>query len=180
MKATYTLTPGTTYSLKRQRGASLLEGIAYLGIAALVVLGAVSLLSSAYNSLKTNQTIEELISLRTSVKKLYAGQAFGASANLLLVLVPARTIPATLQVNGNAVSNSWGGAVTVASNVAGDQFSIAYTLVPRDVCVGIISGTTGWVQVTDGTTPINAFPATPAQALATCPNATNTITFTST
>ncbi|MBC7413962.1 MAG: pilus assembly protein, partial [Herminiimonas sp.] len=39
----------------RQRGASLLEGIAYLGIAAIVILGAVSLLTGAFGSAQSNR-----------------------------------------------------------------------------------------------------------------------------
>ena len=62
---------GSGNRLARQRGASLLEGIAYLGIAAIVVLGAVSLLTGAFGSAKANQTTEEVVAIRTSVRKLY-------------------------------------------------------------------------------------------------------------
>ena len=63
-----TLWPARRPSGKQQRGASLLEAIAYLGIAAVVVLGAVSLLNGAFGSAKSNQTNEEVVALRTPVR----------------------------------------------------------------------------------------------------------------
>ena len=46
---------------RHQRGASLLEGIAYLGIAAIVILGAVSLLTGAFSCLLVLILVEERI-----------------------------------------------------------------------------------------------------------------------
>ncbi|MEA3119675.1 MAG: hypothetical protein QOI13_2945, partial [Paraburkholderia sp.] len=60
-----------------QRGASLLEAIAYLGIAAIVVIGAVALLNGAFNSAGTNELAEQVNSIQTGVKKLYMGQTNG-------------------------------------------------------------------------------------------------------
>lgn len=163
-----------------QRGASLLEGIAYLGIAALVILGAVSLLTGAFSSAQSNRAQEEVISIRTNVKKLYMGQAGSyAPAAMTVTLNTARAFPSTLQFNGAAaMTNAWGGLVTVAGN--GATFNIVYTLVPQDVCISMISGATGWLGIAGPGVAIAAFPATPADALATCTNAAaNTITFTS-
>lgn len=161
---------------QRQRGASLLEAIAYLGVAAVVVLGAVSLLNGAFGSAKSNQTSEELVSLRTAARKLYLGQTYPAAMNE--ALINAGAAPATL-VRGDAAGaliNSWGGAVTVAG--AGATFTITYAGLPRDVCMNVISGATGWTSIGAGANAVTVFPATAANATTQCPAATNNVVFT--
>jgi PilS N terminal len=161
---------------QRQRGASLLEAIAYLGVAAVVVLGAVSLLNGAFGSAKSNQTSEELVSLRTAARKLYLGQTYPAAMNA--ALISAGAAPATL-VRGeaaNSLINSWGGAVTVAG--AGATFTITYAGLPRDVCMNVISGATGWTSIGAGANAITVFPATAANATAQCGADANNIVFT--
>ncbi|MTV41727.1 type 4 pilus major pilin [Duganella radicis] len=163
----------------RQRGASLLEGIAYLGIAALVVLGAVSLLTNAFGSAKSNQTTEEVVALRTAVRKLYAGQSYN-DANMQANLITARAIPNTLVIAGNALSNSWSGVVTVASTAA-NTFNVTYNNVPQDVCISAVSGANGWTQIARdaaGGGAVVAFPVTATAAATLCNAANNTIVFT--
>lgn len=164
--------------LARQRGASLLEGIAYLGIAALVVLGAVSLLTGAFSSAKSNQANEEVIALRTAIRKLYIGQAY--PTDIMPGLVAANAVPGTLiKATDGTVTNSWGGAVTAAADTASNGFTVIYKAVPQDVCVNMLSGANGWVSVTSATT-ITTFPITTAAATDTCTVTTtagNTITF---
>lgn len=168
----------TSMNLRKQHGASLLEGIAYLGIAALVVLGAVSLLTGASASAKANQTTEELVALRTAVKKLYAGQAFPVSS-LADTLIKAKAVPSTLQVAGTTITNSWGGAVTV-DGTSTTTFTVIYNSVPQDVCVNALSGTTGWQSVRQGNgTQKTVFPLTSADATDVCTAANNNISFVS-
>lgn len=167
--------------LARQRGASLLEGIAYLGIAAIVVLGAISLLTGAFSSAKSNQATEEVIGLRTAVRKLYMGQTY-PTANIVSTLITAKATPGTLAQDAGAgtLKNSWGGTVDIAG--AGTGFDITYNAVPQDVCVSMLSGANGWTSVTgNGGTAITAFPITASAATGACTNATgNVVKFTST
>ncbi|HEY8608105.1 MAG TPA: type 4 pilus major pilin [Noviherbaspirillum sp.] len=165
----------------RQRGASLLEGIAYLGIAAIVVLGAVSLLTGAMSSAKANQTTEELIALRTAVKKLYAGQTY-PETGVAATVIAAKAVPSTLVVNSTAstITNAWGGAVTLAGpSGGGPTFSVVYNNMPQDVCVNALSGASGWTSIAQGSVSKNVFPLPPADASAVCNAATNSVTFTS-
>ena len=164
--------------LQRQQGASLLEAIAYLGVAALVVLAAVSLLQNAFGSARSNQTTEEITGLRTNVHKMYAGQSYDDAA-MLANLVTAKAIPGTLTVGANnAISNTWGGKVTVAK-VDAASFRITYDSVPQDVCMNVVSGASGWTRIADGAdgNAITAFPAAAASAAALC-KASTTIAFT--
>jgi len=163
--------------LHRQRGASLLEAIAYLGVAAIVVLAAVSLLQNAFGSARSNQTTEELTGLRTNVRKMYAGQPYN-DASMLANMIAAKAIPGTLTVSGNTINNTWGGTVTPASGNAG-TFTITYTNMPQDVCMNVVSGATGWTKIADGNdgNQITVFPA-PAASAATLCKASTTIAFT--
>ena len=172
---------GSGHRLARQRGASLLEGIAYLGIAAIVVLGAVSLLTGAFGSAKANQTTEEVVAIRTAVRKLYIGQSYPV-ASLVPNLITANAIPNTLaRPTPATLSNSWGGAVTVMGLVGGG-FTVTYNAVPQDVCVNMISGASGWTQIDQaGANAITVFPATVVNATTLCSvnaAAGNTVTFT--
>ncbi len=165
-----------------QRGASLLEGIAYLGVAAIVVLGAVSLLTNAFSSAQTNRAAEEIVSIRTAVKKLYMGQAaaYGTTA-FTASLITAKAFPSTLAVDtaGTGITNSWNGAVTVTGTNGGSTFTLTYANVPQDACINLVSGASGWTQIDrGGANPITTFPATPAQAATVCANANNAISFT--
>lgn len=163
-----------------QRGASLLEGIAYLGIAAIVVLGAVSLLISAFGSAQTNRATEELVGLRTATNRLFMGQGGYGAAVLTDQLIAARVQPTSLAIGGAApnrtLTNAWNGAVVITG--AGAQFTVSYAAVPEDVCITLLTSTAGWasVQVT-GQAARNVFPITPIQADADC-GAVNLITWT--
>jgi type II secretory pathway pseudopilin PulG len=178
MNATLSQRRARLACLHRQRGASLLEAIAYLGVAALVVLAAVSLLQNAFGSARSNQTTEEITGLRTNVRKMYAGQSYDDTA-MLANLITAKAIPGTLTVGNGAITNTWGGAVTVAK-VDAASFAITYTLVPQDVCMNVVSGATGWSRIAGAAdaNPIAAFPAPAASAAALCNAASNTVVFT--
>jgi len=165
----------------RQRGASLLEGIAYLGIAAIVVVGAISLLTGAFGSAKANQATEEVIGLRTAVRKLYLGQPY-PTTGIVATLVAAKAMPGTLSVNPatSALTNSWRGDVSIGSAPTG--FTITYPAVPKEVCVGILSGANGWTSIAvNGDTALDVFPVTAATATGQCTGIIdNVIVFTST
>jgi hypothetical protein len=169
--------PGRLARRPLQRGASLLEAIAYLGIAAIVILGAVSLLTSAFGSANTNRSHGELTSLRTNVKKLFMGQADGyGSSDLTATLISAKVYPSSLFVSGSTVKNSWNGAVTVTG--VNNMFTITYAAVPKDVCVSLVSGGNDWVSVKVNSGTDAAPPITPAAAGAACNSDSNTIGWT--
>lgn len=180
MKSQYALNSQKARFIGHQRGASLLEGIAYLGIAAIVILGAVSLLTGAFSSAQTNRSAEEVVSIRTGVKKLYMGQsaAYGTES-MNGNLIAAGVFPSTLSLNktSNSVLNTWNGSVDVIGG--SNTFTIAYDSVPQDVCINMVSGGTGWTQVeVNGANPILAFPATPSAASTACSQAANKIVWT--
>jgi PilS N terminal len=181
MKNLYVITTKTLPHVHFQRGASLLEGIAYLGIAAIVILGAVSLLSGAFSSAQTNGAMEEVTAIRTGVRKLFMGQPSGyTNASLNTNLIAAKVIPSSLATAGGVITNTWGGAVTITG--ATSTFDVSYTNVPQDICINMVTSSSGWSQVQVGAAAARPTspPITPAQATTDCAGVTaNTIVWTS-
>lgn len=165
-----------------QRGASLLEAVAYLGIASLVLVGAVSLVGGAFTAAETNRASEEIVALRTATKKLFAGQAY-PTTGMVSVLISAKAVPATLTVDstGSTVTNGFGGTVTVAgSGTTPNTFTITYNSVPSDVCIGMVSGASGWTGLKIGTTEVTLPPvATVVQPLCSEGGSAKDVAFTS-
>lgn len=159
-----------------QKGASLLEGIAYLGIAAIVILGAVSLLASAFGNAQSNRAMEEIVSLRTAARKLYSGQSYPAT--MAAPMIAAKAVPGTLTVDStaNTITNGFGGSVALAG--AGASFTITYPSVPQDVCINMLSGASGWSSVAQGSTSISTSPLSPSNATSICSQASNSVVFT--
>lgn len=166
----------------RQRGASLLEGIAYLGIAAIVVIGAVALMRGAFSNAQSNSLLQDVVSIRTNVRKLFMGQGGYNNVNNA-TLIAARGFPDGVITNAaNATAtNTWSGAITVGGVAANNsQFTITYQNVPQDVCVNALSGATGWIGIVVNNRPAvaNNAPITPVQAAAECNGANNAIIWT--
>jgi hypothetical protein len=167
-------------AVTRQRGASLLEAIAYLGIAALVVIGAIALLTSAFSSANTNAVSEQISAIQTGVKKLYSGQNASYTGLTNPVLASAGVFPASISpASDGTVTNTWNGTVVVAVAASPDQFTITYTEVPQSVCVNAVSGGGSWTAISVNGTALT-LPVTPAAASGACTTGANTIIWTST
>jgi hypothetical protein len=152
----------------RVRGTSLLEAIAYLGVAATIIVGAVALLSNAFSSARANRAQEELATIGTGVKRLFMSQAgaFG-TGSLNTQLASAKVFPSTLSSDGAGnVLNAWNGAVTVTGNTA--TFQVSYAGLPQSVCIELVSTSSQWIDVAaNGGAALNP-PVTLAQAAAQC------------
>jgi type II secretory pathway pseudopilin PulG len=160
----------------RQHGASLLEAIAFLGIAAIVILGAIALLMSGFSGANTNRALEEVGAVRTGVKRLYMGQSASYGTEVLNPsLIAAKVFPTTLAVEGANVLNAWNGPVTVTGQTA--NFEINYANVPKDVCISMASSSGDWLGVTVNGTALT-MPATPQSASDACTQASNDMAWT--
>lgn len=167
-----------------QAGLTLLEAIAFLAIAGLVVGGALAMYSSASNSQSTGQTISEFQSVKASVKSLYAAPAGYGTVSVNGVLVSAKKVPSTLTASGTTITNFWGGGVVVMG--ATTTFYVSYDAVPQAVCVGMLSGITAsndWqgYNVVAAAAAVGAMTAItgqipPATAATACANASNKVT----
>jgi PilS N terminal len=165
-------------SRSRQRGVSLLEAIAYLGVAASIIVGAVALLTSAFSGVRSNRAQEELTAISTGVRRLYMSQAgaFG-TGNMNAQLATAKIFPSTLAVSGETVRNSWNGEVNVVGNTT--VFDISYANVPQEVCIELMSATSQFISVAANGAAALTPPVTVTQAAEQCNNAqTNAIVWT--
>ena len=163
--------------ISQQRGASLLESIAFLGIAAVVILGAVSLLLGSFSGANTNRSHQEVSSIRTGVKKLFMGQSasYGTSS-LNATLVAAKVFPTTLAVDSSGnVLNAWNGAVSVDGATA--NFTISYAAVPKDVCINLATVNGDWLALEINNASLT-LPVAPASAEAACNASANTLVWT--
>lgn len=179
MTTTVSRLPVCRFSRRRQAGASLLEAIAFLGVAATIVVGAVALLSSAFSGARSNRSQEEIAAISTGVKRLFINQggAYG-TGSLNEVLSQSKIFPSTLAVNGANVTNAWNGAVTVTG--AASTFDISYGNVPQQVCVELVATSGQWLSVGVNGAAAMTPPIAPAQAAEQCTNAdSNTVIWTS-
>jgi hypothetical protein len=171
---------GRAGTSRRQRGASLLEAIAYLGIAAIVVVGAIALLRGAFDSANSNELSEQVSALQTGVRKLYMGQPGGYATLDNQVVQNAGIFPATLVPSGTGtttVQDTWSGNVTLTGTAT--NFTIEFDAVPNDVCINAVTESGSWSSISvNGTaeTP----PVSPATASGVCTAGTNAIIWTST
>ena len=172
---------GQSRVLRRERGASLLEAIAYLGIAAIVVIGAVALLNGAFSSARSNEVSEQVNAIQTGVKKLYMGQG-GYTGVTNAVLTSAKVFPSTMAgaaSTDGTVTDAWNGAVTVATADAG-SFTIEYDNVPQAVCVSAATSGGTWIAVSINGTSVSNLPVSPTDAQTDCNGGdANTIIWTS-
>lgn len=169
--------------LRRQRGISLLELIAGLAIIAIIIIGALSLVSQADASAKSAELLRGLAGVRANVIGIHKGQSsFGATGTVLnTTLIRARAVPDNWTTPGSATSirHSYGGAVTVTSRDT--TFDVSLATVPVEACIRLISEQAGtsWLNVrVNGGTAV-AFPATVANAVTACGTASSTIVFAS-
>lgn len=164
---------------RSQRGATLVEAVAFLGIAALILLGAVALLRSAYSSAHSNALTEEVTAIQSAVRTTY-GDGIHMQTNLgsgIAGLVAANALPSTLQVDAsNAVTNAWGGAVTVVWDATNKAAEISYDKVPKSACVAALTNSGNFSTVsTDTTTAPAAAPLVASDAIAACGSDSNKI-----
>lgn len=176
VRAAKLIKPGAC--LRRQRGATLLEAVAYLGIAAIILIGAVALFSNAFQSARSNQLTEEVTAVENAVRNVYGRSSGGLAVNVsggMAGLVAAKALPTTLTVDGQGnVTNDFGGTVTLAlvgTNVA----EVSFTQVPKAACMAALTAGGDWTGVGVSSAPTTAPPLTTSAAATACAGTTNTV-----
>lgn len=123
-------------SRKNQKGLTLVELILTLALAGLILFGIFSAYSSAKQSSNIKAESTGLQTLVAGVRSLYPGSpnytGVGAAQ-----LITAGKAPQSM-VNGTALRNVWGGAITVAANATAG-FDVTYAAVPTSSCIEIIT-----------------------------------------
>lgn len=170
---------GSLCSRRKARGATLLEAIAFLSVAAIVTLGATALFGISFRGANAARLIDETNAIAASVRSLYALPGSGGYAALSMKdLYDNQAFPSTLHAatSGGSVTltNTWNGAVTVTLD-ANNLPVLTYGNVPKDVCAATLLSAGDWLSVTVNGVAQATTLLTAAQAAAACASNANTI-----
>jgi type II secretory pathway pseudopilin PulG len=161
----------------RQAGISLIEVIVSLAILATVIGGALALGNSGTSSANTIQFSRDIAAIYQATKQVYNGQGGYGTGSLNAVLRDGRKIPTTMSVSGATITHSLNGTVAIEGNTT--NFTITVTNVPADVCLGVVSGASGYLSVQVGSNAaITTFPVSPTTASGQCAGSAQTLIFT--
>ena len=175
-----------------RRGFSLFGVLLGLGLAAVVIVGAVGTYNAARESANRSAALTLLSQLRANVEAAFAGApAYGNKADLVPAIDRRGGIPGGARVvagNKVGIRHPFGGAVTVLGGPGGvtNRFRITFEDVDDAICAalgdayaGRSRARAGLVQMTISGTAL-ASPVTNAQVTANCDDgdAANDIGFT--
>jgi type II secretory pathway pseudopilin PulG len=132
---------------RKNKGASILEVIIYMGIAAFVIILVMQGGNQATDTQKVNASIQNLNTLKTSVKQMFSTQrTYEGISNE--VLTASSNFPEQMRVTGEAalIAHGWksDGVDIVSANVAGtdnDGYEIKLKGIPQRACVDILDRT---------------------------------------
>ena len=163
-----------------RRGFSLFGVLLALTLAAVAIVGAVSLYNAARESANRSQALALLNQLRANVESVYAGApSYGNASDLIATIDRRGGIPDSARVvSGSAVQirHPFGGLVTVTGGPGGatNQFRIVFKDVDDEVCAalgdayaGRSRARAGIVSLTVNSTVLTS-PVTVAQVTANC------------
>ena len=163
-----------------RRGFSLFGVLLALTLAAVAIVGAVSLYNAARESANRSQALALLNQLRANVESVYAGApSYGNASDLIATIDRRGGIPDSARVvSGRTVQirHPFGGLVTVTGGPGGNtnQFRISFNDVDDEVCAalgdayaGRSRARAGIVSLTVNGTVLTS-PVTVAQVTANC------------
>jgi len=163
------------------RGLTLIEGLLFLGIAAIVIVGALMLFNNASQATKLNAAKTEIQAYVANIQSLFSAQPDYAGLDNTLV-VSTGLAPAGVASGTDTLVNPWGGEVTIEAGSSHD-FTIEYADVPKEACINIMTsgmaneGAITEIAVGTSTTGLNGN-MTVGQANTACNTNLNDITFT--
>lgn len=127
-----------------RRGATLVEVLMYLGIAAFIIGGAIVLYSLATASSRANNAITEVMTIVDQVHSLYNGQSsYDGLSNT--DLAQTGEFPSKWIKNGNIVT-PYGNIVTVVAGTEDggtNTINITFPSIPKDACIKLATNDFG-------------------------------------
>ena len=162
------------------RGVTLIEALLFLGIGAVVLIGAFSIFNNASNSAKMNEAQTQIQAYISGVKSLYGSRDTYASVNNQ-VMIAAGKVPENAVRGTGGLQNPWSGTTTITG--AANWFEIELAALPDEACIALLSANmldTGSIFriEANGSQPAGGANPTPAQAMSACDRgASNSVTF---
>lgn len=164
-----------------ERGADMTQVALYAIAALIVVVLAFTLYSQFTSTNKVKEHITSIKMLNSGLESLFSRQGLHNYSSVLgneSNLVKTNAVPESLK-NGAAITNEWGGDITLAS--LGGTFTITDPNIPDKECVDIVLGSyTNFTNVLAGTVLLTraSGPTAAADAVAGCVGGATTIVFT--
>jgi len=159
----------------KQRGVTLMELIAGLAVMAVIVVGALALFNTANNAQRGMQLTQDVTALRGAVTHLWMGQGGYGNVSLVPALIAAGRVPGTLRATATGPLQHQTGVIDILG--AGQRYHVVVTGLSQAVCIDLLTGASGWIEVRTATaytgiplatTAISAFPINPADAMTRC------------
>lgn len=163
--------------VSRQRGATLIEIILYLAVAAIIIFAVFSLFGNAFGGGKSQSETANIQGLVSGVNSLYGTQRTYPTGSLIPALIKAKAAPSSMVVQGgatNSLRNSWGGAVAV--NGSENYYTIQTTGVPARACIELAQMSVGAVGFGINGQGLNS-PASATDSANTCTAENNTLSW---
>ena len=116
---------------------SLIEAAMVLGVAAVVIAGALLLYNQAHSTEKTAEAIDEMHLIETGVRRFYGWQKFANLDNT--TVVRTKMVPLKMVGGTDVLKNTFGGQITVSAidvnSIVDAGFEVKFSEVPADSCV---------------------------------------------
>lgn len=122
-------------NFKKLRGLTLMEALLFLGLAAIVIVGAFTLYNNASSTTKMNQAKTQLQAYIGGVKSLYSSQNDFSTVSTELVINAG--IAPSEAIDGVELINPWGGQTVITGSQR--HFSITFETVPQSACTALLS-----------------------------------------
>lgn len=163
----------------RQRGMTLLEGLAWMAIAGLVVAGALAMNAKGWLGNKEQKEMTHISAIISGAKQLQTVTGYGtAGTSLVAAMINGGLVPSDMTVSGSTIVNRYGATVTVVSTGLG--YTVTDPGLPASACMSLVTGISAMGDIS---TKMNSGTATTgpiaaAAASAGCNTASNTVAFT--
>ncbi len=165
--------------IKAFRGLTLMEALLFLGLAAIVIVGAFALYNNGSSTVKMNQAKTQLQTYIGGVQSLYSAQ--NDYSTLTTALVINAGIAPSEAIDGTALVGPWGTATTVTGNSSTPrEFRVTFEGIPKDACTALLSASLieqGTVFKMGVGSTLSTTEIDPAAANAMCASDANDVVF---
>lgn len=160
---------------RSEAGATLLEALAFMAITAIIIIGSVVLLRSAFTKNDVVDTLTQITAIQTNVRAAHTGKTTYGTVDMTAGLITAGAFPQNM-VSGTTVKNNFDGNVTVVGNDR--TFYINFTAIAKEGCAQIVQAVDAslFKSLTVNSVAVT-LPTTVASAATACNAATNAIRF---
>lgn len=163
--------------LKKQGGFSLIDAVLWFALLGIGVAVLYSKFNTSLGSSKSTAERDTFQIVISQVKKVYMGGGVAAAGDITATLIAKGNVfSKPFTVAGNAVSNSYGGVVTVTDN--GANFTLSSSGYPTDICTDLAQSPGDWISVSVNGAAL-AMPVNLQAAVGACNAAANTVAVTS-